>query len=174
MNNKKYRTFEVLIYFVLLFAIYVIQSTNLIFNYNSPAPSLILALTLVVSFHENYWFSTIFGLISGALVDSISANGVGWYALVYTITGFVCSLILETFMQNNFASFAVLGLPVLILNSFVDVLIKSGFTNGIFTLFFKFNILVAIYTFAAAFVIYLIFHFIIKKDERFKKPKGII
>lgn len=174
MTNKKYRAFEILLYFLLLFIAFVLQTTNLIFKYNSPAPSLILAVFITIVFFENYLFSAIFGLVSGMLIDSISVNGVGFYALTYMLVGFICGFVLETYLQNNFASFAVVGFPVIIIVCFIDVIIKSGFISGIFSLFFRFNIIVAIYTFVVAFILYLIFHFFIKKDERFRKPKGII
>lgn len=173
-NVKKYRSFEILIYFVLLFVAFILQSTNLIFTYNAPSPSLILAIVLVISFFENYWFSSIFGLISGILIDTISTDGSGFHALVYMLTGLLCSLILEALFQNNFASFAVVCVPVIIIHMFIDIISKIGFTTSIFNMFIKFYFFVAIYTFATAFILYLIFRFIIKKDERFKKPKGII
>ncbi len=174
MTNKKYRAFEILIYFVMLFFAYVLQTTNIVFEYHSPAPSMLIAVFLVVSFFENFWFSALFGLITGVLFDSINVNGIGLYALTFLIIGSILGIVLENYMQNNFATFAVLGFAVILLINFVDVLIKSGFTNGIFSLFFRFYLLVSIYTFIAAFVLYLIFHFFIKKDERFVKPKGII
>ena len=144
-NIKKYRAFEILICFVLLFFAFVLQTTDLIFTYNSPSPSLVLSLIIVVSFYENYLFSSIFGLIGGILIDTVSAGGYGFFALMYMLTAFIC-----------------------------NVIIKTGFSKGIFSLFFNFYIIVAIYTFVSAFLFYLIFRYIIKKDEKFKKPKGII
>ena len=174
MTNKKYRALEILIYFVLLLVAFFIQTTNIIFKYNFPAPSLLLAIVLVVSFYENFWFSSMFGLFAGALVDSTNAHSISLYALTYMLTGFICGLLLEAYIQNNFASLAVVGFPVILINCFIDVLIKSGFTSGIFTLYFKFHFIVAIFTFAFAFVLYLIFRYTLKKDERYVKPKGII
>lgn len=171
---KKYRLLDILIYFVLLFIAFLLQTSNIIFKYNSPSPSLILAIVLAVSFFENYWISAVFGLVGGLLIDSVSAEGIGLYALVYMITGFVCSLILESVFQNNFASFAVVTVPVIIINMFIEIIIKSGIGLSIFKMFARFYSVVCIYTFAAAFIFYLLFRFIIKKDEKFKKPKGII
>lgn len=174
MTNKKYRALEILIYILMLFVAFVLQTTNIVFEYNSPAPSLLLAIVVIVSFFENFWFSSIFGLFAGALVDSTNADSVCLYALTYMLTGFICGLLLEAYIQNNYASLAAIGFPVILINCFVDMLIKSGFTTGIFTLFFKFYFLVAIFTFAFAFILYLFFRFIIKNDERYVKPKGII
>jgi len=174
MTNKKYRAFEILIYFVLLFFALIIQTTGLFFKYNSPAPSMIVAVFIAVMFFENYWFSAIFGLVCGAFIDALSVNGVGIYALVFMLTGFICGLVLERYLQNNFASFAVVGFPIILILSFIDVIVKSGFTSGIFSLYFRFYFVVAIYTFAVAFVLYLLFYFVLKKEERFIKPKGIL
>lgn len=175
MNKpKKYHLFEVLVYFVLLLIAFFIQSTPVLFEYNSPAPSMILAVLLVVSMYENYWFSAIFGLVAGVMLDSISANGSGFHAILYMLTGVFCSLILEAFFQNNFASFAVISAPVIIIHQIAELLSNSGFTNGLLKLFTDYYIIVAIYTFASAFILYLAFYFIFKKDERFKKPAGII
>ena len=173
-NIKRYRLLDFLIYFVLLFIAYILQTSNILFEYNSPSPSLILAIVLTVSFFENYWFSAVFGLAGGILIDTASADGSGYHALIYMLVGLICSLIVESVFQNNFASFAVVSVPVILINMFIDIILKIGFTDGIFSLFFKFYLLVAIYTFAAAFILYLIFRFTIKKDDRFKKPKGII
>ncbi len=174
MNNKKYRALEILIYFLMLIVAFILQTTGIIFKYNSPAPALVLAIVLVVSFFEDFWFSSMFGLFAGALIDSVSANSVSFYALTFMITGFVCGLLLEAYIQNNFASLAVVGFPVILINCLIDMLIKSGFTSGIVSLYFKFYFVVAIYTFAFAFVLYLLFRFVIKKHERYVKPKGII
>ena len=174
MTNKKYRALEILIYFAILLVAFVLQTTSIIFKYNFPAPSLLLAIVLVVSFYENFWFSSMFGLFAGALVDSTTASSVSCYALTYMLTGFMCGLLLEAYVQNNFASLSAIGFPVIIINCFIDMLIKSGFTSGIFALFFKFYFTIAIFTFAFAFVIYLIFRYTLKKDERYVKPKGII
>ena len=137
-NTKKYRALEVLIYFTLLLISFFLQSTEIIFKYNSPAPSLILALVLVICFYENYLFSSIFGLFAGISIDSISTNGSGFHALIYMLTGFICSVVLESFFQNNFASFAVISVPVLIIHMFAEIISKVGFASGIFSLFFKF------------------------------------
>ena len=102
-NTKKYRALEVLIYFTLLLISFFLQSTEIIFKYNSPAPSLILALVLVICFYENYLFSSIFGLFAGILIDSISTNGSGFHALIYMLTGFICSVVLESFFQKQIA-----------------------------------------------------------------------
>ena len=174
MTNKKYRAFEILIYYILLFLAFVLQTTGLLFKHNSPAPSMIVAVFVSVIFFENYWFSAIFGLVSGSLLDAINVNGVGFYALVFLIAGSICGFIIGRYLQNNFASFAVLGFPVILILNFADVIIKSGFTSGIFNLYFRFNLIIAIYTFAVSFILYLIFYFIIKKDERFIKPKGVL
>lgn len=174
INAKKYHAFEILIYFILLFLAFILQTSNIYSVYNLPSASLVLALVLVVSFFENYWFSSLFGLASGIIIDTVTVGGSGFHALVYMLTGFICSLILEVFLQNNFASFAVVSAPMIIFHMFIEIIYNSGFTTGIFNLFFKFHLLVAIYTFSVSFIIYLFFYFIIKKDERFKKPKGII
>lgn len=171
---KKYRLLDFLIYFIILFLAYILQTSNILFKYNSPSPSLILAVVLTVSFFENYWFSSIFGLVGGILIDTVSVDGSGYHALIYMLTGLICSLILEAFFQNNFASFAVVSVPVILINMFIEIILKIGFKSGILNLFFKFYLLVAIYTFAISFILYLIFRFIIKKNDRFKKPKGII
>lgn len=175
MNNKKrYHLFDVLIYSVLLIIAFFLQSTSLLFKYNTPSPSLILTVVLVVSFYENYWFSAIFGLAGGIMLDIISTNNSGFHALVYMLTGFICSLILEAFLQNNFAAFVVISVPVIIIHQFLEIISSSGFTGGIFTLFAKHYLIVAIYTFATSFALYLVFRFAFKKYERFTKPKGII
>ena len=172
-NNKKYN-YSVVLYAVLLILAFLIQKTNILFDYNSPAPSLILSIVLVVSFFENYWFCAMFGLVCGILVDTTSVHGFGQYALLYLLTGFVCSLLLEWLFQNNFASFAIVALPAIIIHQFIEILISSGFSNGIFKLFFKFYPLVIIYTYLTSFVIYTFFYFVIKRNDRFKKPSGII
>ena len=173
-NIKKYRAFEILICFVLLFFAFVLQTTDLIFTYNSPSPSLVLSLIIVVSFYENYLLSSIFGLIGGILIDTVSAGGYGFFALMYMLTAFICNVIIKAYLQNNFASLAVIATPVIIINMLAEAIFKTGFSKGIFSLFFNFYIIVAIYTFVSAFLFYLIFRYIIKKDEKFKKPKGII
>lgn len=173
-NQKKYHLFDVLVYILLLILAYFLESTNIIFKYGTPSPSLILALVLIISFFENYWFSAIFGLISGALLDIISANGAGFHALIYMLTGFICSLIMERFLQNNFASFTVICVPTIIIHQFAEMLYSSGFDKGILSLFVKYYLIVAIYTFASAFVLYIIFRYTLKRNERFVKPKGII
>ena len=173
-NIKKYRALEVLIYFAMLIIAFLLQTSNIIVKHNSPSASLVLALVLTVSFFENYWFSAIFGLFAGIMLDTVNVNGFGTYALIYMLTAFICSLVIEVFLQNNFASFSVVTIPVIMIVLFTEIIVRSGFVKGIFTLFFKYYILVTIYTFAIAFILYLLFHFVIKKDERFKKPKGII
>ncbi len=171
---NKYKFFDVFIYSILLIIAFFFQSTSVLFSQNIPSPSLVLALVIVVSLFENYWYSAVFGLVCGILVDSVSVNGAGFYALVYMLTAFSCSVVLNLFFQKNFASFAVICIPAILINEFLDVIIKCGFTNGFFTLFVKFYLLVALYTFAAAFVIFLLFYFVIKRDEIYKKPKGIV
>ena len=173
-KTNKYKFFDVFIYSVLLIITFFLQSTSVVFPQNIPSPSLVLALLIVVSLFENYWYSAVFGLICGILIDSVSANGAGLYALVYMLTGMACSVVLNLFFQKNFASFAVIAAPAILINQFLDVIIKCGFTNGFFTLFVKFYLLVALYTFAVAFLIYLLSYFVIKRDEIYKKPKGII
>ncbi len=173
-NQKKYHLFDVLIYAILLALAFLFQSTSILFKYNSPAPSLVLALVLIISFYENYWFSAIFGLISGILLDIISVNGVGFHALTYMLTGIICSSVMKRYLQNNFASFAVISIPVIIIHQFAEILYSSGFDLGIITLFLKYYLIVAIYTFASAFVLYIIFRYTLKRSERFVKPKGII
>ena len=139
---KKYHLLDFLIYFILLFIAYILQTSNILFKYNSPSPSLILAVVLTVSFFENYWFSSIFGLAGGILIDTVSIDGSGYHALIYMLMGLICSLILEAFFQNNFASFAVVSTPVILLNMFIEIVLKIGFKSGIFNLFFKFRIII--------------------------------
>ncbi|MBQ7128842.1 MAG: rod shape-determining protein MreD [Clostridia bacterium] len=171
---NEYKYYDTFIYILLLIIAFFLQSTSVVFTQNIPSPSLVLALVIVVSLFENYWYSALFGLICGILVDSVNANGSGLYALVFMLTGVICSLVLNSFFQKNFASFAVISVPAILINELLDVINKCGFTNGFFALFIKFYILVALYTFAVAFLLYLLFYFRIKRDEKYKKPKGII
>lgn len=173
-KQNKYKFFDGFIYSILLIIAFFLQSTPTLFKASSPSPSLILALILIISFFENPRFAALFGLIGGMLIDSISVGGSGIYALIYMLTGLICSLITKALLQNNFASFAVIGVPVILIHQVLDIIIKSGFTNGLFGLFFNFYLTVAIYTFAVAFLLYLLFSFVIKKDEKFKMPTGII
>lgn len=173
-KHNKYNLFEKLIYFVLLFLAFFIQTSPYLFEYNSRVPSLILAVVMIVSFFENYWFSAIFGLFGGLLLDTVTVNNSGFHALLYMLTALVCSIVMDAFFNNNFASFAVLSVPVIVLHQFFEIISKSGFVSGIFALFYNHYLLVATYTFVSAFILYLFFRFILKKYERFKKPKGII
>ncbi len=174
MKNEKKYNYSVIIYSILLLAAFLLQKTNILFAYNSPAPSLILSVTLIVAFFENYWYASIFGLVCGVFVDATSINGFGQHALLYMLTAFVCSLLLEWMFQNNFASFSILALPIIIVHQFFEMIIKSGFSSGIFVLYIKFYSIVILYTFFATFVLYALFYFVIKRNDRFKKPTGII
>lgn len=173
-KQNKNKFFDAFLYSVLLIIAFFFQSTPILFQASSPSPSLILSLVLTVSFFENPKFSAIFGLFSGILIDSISIKGAGIYALIYMLTGMICSLIIKALLQNNFASFAVVGVPTILIHQILDLIIKSGFTSGLVYLFFNFYLTVAIYTFAISFLLYILFSFLIKKEEKFKIPSGIV
>lgn len=173
-KQNKNKFFDAFLYSVLLIIAFFLQSTPILFKASSPSPSLILSVILVISFFENPKFSALFGLFAGILIDSISVGGNGLYALIYMLTGMICSLTIKALLQNNFASFAVVGVPTILIHQILDIVIKSGFTSGLVKLFFNFYLTVAIYTFAISFLLYILFSFVIKKDEKFKMPSGII
>lgn len=174
MKSEKKYNHSVIVYSLLLLVAFFLQKTNIFFAYNSPAPNFILSVALIVAFFENYWYASIFGLICGILNDATSLNGFGQHALLYMLTGFFCSILLEWLFQNNFASFSILSLPIIIVHQLFEMIINSGFTSGIFTLYFKFYSIVILYTFLTSFILYLLFYFLIKRNTRFKKPTGII
>ncbi len=174
MKNENKHNYSTIIYAIVLIIAFMFQNTNILFNSNSSAPNFVLAVLLIVSFFESYWFSSIFGLVCGILVDATAVNGFGQHALLYMITGFLCSLLLEWLFQNNFASFVIVSLPLITAHHFVEMIIKSGFSNGIFSLFFRFYSISILYTFFIAFLLYTFFYFVVKRNTRFKKPIGII
>ena len=174
MRNETKHNYSIVVYTIVLIFAFILQKTDILFKPNSPAPNFVLAVLLIVSFFESFWFSSMFGLACGILVDATTVNGFGQHALLYMLTGFFCSLLLEWLFQNNFASFAIVSLPLITIHQFIEMIINSGFTNGIFSLFFRFFTVVILYTFFVSFLLYAFFYFVVKRNTRFRKPIGII
>lgn len=86
------------------------------------APSLLLLLTVGVSFFETPSFSAWFGLIMGLLSQLTTASLVGTDAILFMFSGYFIAAALSVFLRRSFPVYLYVALGVTALQQLLDYL----------------------------------------------------
>lgn len=160
-------------YGLLLIATYFVQTTPFMIKINNSYPNVILILLILVAMFESNTYGAIFGLFAGMLVDINAVNGSGLHAITYMLTGFICSLLIGRFLQNNIISLLTIGAITLLIHSVIELLTKSTLTSRFIKLYFNSYFNSVIYSFFVLILSYYIFAFSFGFKLFYKKPTGI-
>ncbi len=96
--------------------LWVLQSTpKLMPEVLGAKPLLLLAAALSFSVCENVIPSLVLGAVCGMLSDISAGGTVGYFAIAFTIVCFVQASLLDTYLNRNFLSGAVLSLGSVVL-----------------------------------------------------------
>ncbi len=118
-------------------------------------PYLSLIPVIFIAVHEGNFIGSIFGVITGLLVDVNATDGEGFNALIYLIAGFFCGYFCEYVLQKNTLGAVILSFVTPCFVAFAKWANSgSGFYFPLFTSFYLKN---AICTFAFALLLYGIF-----------------
>ncbi len=111
-NPRSY--WKILLYVILTLVCFLLQSVPAFgVRFLGCAPSLLLLLTLGISFFEPPFPAAVFGLIAGLLSQLMTATVVGFDAIFFMFTAFFLSIALEVFLQRKFFVYFLVGLILL-------------------------------------------------------------
>lgn len=160
----------------ILFVIAFFSLQNTLVNYiklGNISPNICLILITTIAYCNGSVYGTVFGFIMGLLFDIFSGGFLGFYSILYVITGYLCGLLNKFFFDYNFE----LKIPSLMFLSsslihnlliYVCFFLLDGDLNFLYY-FKKIVIPEIIYTFIAGVFIYRILYMIDQKislDER--------
>ena len=109
MEKKKYAIIKWLLYSVLLFVFFILQTTPHLFSICGIRPVLLLPLIFAVGFFEEEFSSCIFAACGGLLIDYSAMRPLGFSALFLLIITLTISLLVKYLMKSTFWNFLFLS-----------------------------------------------------------------
>lgn len=158
------------------FISFIIESTIFRFlEIRHVQPNLAIAVTVAYAILRGSIGGAVMGMLTGLLQDVFFGSSIGYYALIYMTTGYICGMPGDTFFKDNFFLPLIFCFLSTLLNGlFIYVtgfLIYGKFDFG----FFFANIILpeTVYTLVFSFFIYRLLFGANKKLEEyeFKKRK---
>ena len=131
---------------------------------------LLIPLVVIIAMFERGFAGMFFGLFAGILCDICTGGADGFYAIIFTVTGFLCGTFITYFMRNNIVTAFVLGASA----SFICctlywlffVLMRS--VDGSGYVYIRYYMVSVLYTTAFVPLYYLI---VMKLCEKIKVPR---
>lgn len=131
MFTKHNTTLKIILYSLILFALYIIQSVPALgLRFMDISPELLLVLTISIAFHESETFAAFFGLAAGVLNDIVTDGTVGKTAVFFMFAAFIISVLLQTLLRHFFLTYIFIVLSttaIFLLGSYLFNLLFIGY-----------------------------------------------
>lgn len=169
MPNKSIIIFKWMIFYVIIFFSYIIQSTPYLFEFFGVKANLLIPLSISIAMFEGELSCCICGAICGMLMDISSNTLLGFNAIILMFCCITVRLLICYLMRNNFLNFLLFISITILLQGFMKFVFFYLIWNyeDVFIIFYR-NILPSmIYTFLISSLVYIlikkIFDFFDKK-----------
>lgn len=112
-----------ILYVSLVLVCFVLQSVPAFgVRFLGCAPSLLLLLSVGITFFESPTFAAWFGLVAGLLSQLTTSKLVGADAILFMFAGYILGYLLETFFQRKFIVYLFSALGITLLQQLSDYL----------------------------------------------------
>ena len=123
MFSRPKSYWKYILYVILVLVCFVLQSVPAFgVRFLGCAPSLLLLLSVGITFFESPNFAAWFGLIAGILSQLTTSKLVGSDAILFMFAGYILGILLETIFQRKFVVYLFSALGITLLQQFSDYL----------------------------------------------------
>ncbi len=123
MFSRPKSYWKYILYVSLVLVCFVLQSVPAFgVRFLGCAPSLLLLLSVGITFFESPDFAAWFGLIAGILSQLTTSKLVGTDALLFMFAGYILGILLETIFQRKFVVYLFSALGITLLQQLSDYL----------------------------------------------------
>ncbi|MBQ6601378.1 MAG: hypothetical protein IIX36_07010 [Clostridia bacterium] len=136
---------------------------------------LLIPLCVSIAMFEKSMGGLTFGVICGALWDSASAAGDGFFSVTLAVAGFLAGVAITYLMRNNIFSALILsGVSTLAVNTayWVIFVLMKGY-EGAWSLLSQFYLPSAFYSVLFTFIYYYLVRFIVQLTPRDKTIRSV-
>ena len=123
MFSRPRNYWKIIVYVIFTLVCFVLQSVPAFgVRFLGCAPSLLLLLSVAITFFESPAFAAWFGLIAGLLSQLTTSTLVGSDAILFMFAGYILGVLLETTFQRKFIVYLFSALAITFLQQISDYL----------------------------------------------------